>query len=116
MRNSVRFFFCMIVVPLLVCGGVACNRPLGPSTATVAVTGKVPVIDVPTRPVLVSLDPDELTEYLKLPETVRKKLQSNDKALKMYAAQLLVGVEDYNVYAAVRNKTSEEAVGVKGSK
>lgn len=90
----------------------ACSRP-EQSVNTVAVIGRVPIIDTPDKPVLESLDPDELAEYNKLPESARAKLQANDRKLKVYAAQLRVGIDDYNVYAAVRNKTSDESVGVK---
>lgn len=116
MRNGSRFFLTFVALPALLFCCFSCTKPLGigPTSNTIAVVGKVPVIDLPTRPVLESLDPDELVEYNKLSETVRKKLQGNDKKLKLYAAQLQVGIEDYNTYAAVRNKTSDESVGVKG--
>lgn len=93
---------------------VGCDKPSGlGSGTTVAVTGKTPVIDMPEKPVLESLDPEELAAYKTLPESARKKLQNNDKKLKVYAAQLQVAIEDYNTYAAVRNKISEDAVGVR---
>ncbi len=115
MRNYHRFFFCFVIVPVLFFSG-ACSKP-GQSSNTVAVVGRVPVIDLPVKPTLESLDADELIEYAKLPVEVRRKLQLNDKKLKTYAEQLRVGIEDYNTYAAVRNKASEDAVGViKGSK
>lgn len=116
MNNAHRFFFCLIVVPCLVLGGCAHRTGDGLTTNTVPVTGTVPVIDIPAKPVLESLDPDELAEYAKLPLSARLKLQGNDKKLKVYAAQLQVGIEDYNTYAAVRNKTSLAEVGAKGSK
>ena len=102
----------MALMPFL---GQGCVRKqgIGSTGGTVAITGIVPVIDMPSKPVLESLDSDELVAYNALPESARKKLQGNDKKLKMYAAQLQVAIEDYNTYAAVRNKTSNDAVGVK---
>ncbi len=118
MSRSNRFLCSLLIIPFMAIMVYGCNRrtPDGLTSNTVAVTGAVPVIDIPIKPSLESLDPDELVEYAKLPLTARNKLQSNDKKLKMYSAQLLVGIEDYNVYAAVRNKTSLTEVGVKGQK
>ncbi len=108
-----NFFRVSCVCMLILFFPVGCAHLTAPSTSTIAVTGRVPVIDMPVKPVLDSLDPDELAAYSSLPESVRKKLQGNDKKLKMFAAQMQVGIEDYYLYAAVRNKTSEDAVGVK---
>ncbi len=96
----------------------SCAKPLGSFTGTntIAVVGKVPTIEIPTKPILESLDSDELIAYNALPEKLRLKLQANDKKLKTYANQLLVGIEDYNNYAAVRNQQSDTSVGVKGVK
>ncbi len=95
---------------------VSCARPGSPSSNTVAVVGRVPVIGIPEKPVLESLEESELVEYAKLPESIRRKLQGNDKKLKMYALQLKVSIEEYNDYAAVRNQASNASVGVKGDK
>lgn len=112
-----ELFVGMILFGLFGLALAGCKKPLGlPTSNTVAVTGAVPVIDLPARPSLESLDPDELTEYNKLSLTARMKLQGNDKKLKTYAAELQVAIEDYNTYAAVRNEKSKMDVGVKGTK
>lgn len=112
-----RLYYIVTAVVVIGCLVGGCTKPgIGPTTNTIAVTGRVPVIDVPIKPTLDVMDADELAAYEKLPATLQKKLQSNDKKLKSYAAQLLVGIEDYNTYAAIRNKTSEDSVGVKGAK
>ncbi len=108
----VKNLFRLLCISILVSAS-GCVHITAPSTNTIAVTGRVPVIDMPVKPVLDSLDPDELAAYSSLPESARKKLQGNDKKLKVFAAQMQVAIEDYNTYAAVRNKTSEDAVGVK---
>lgn len=112
-----RKFFCAVAFVVTMAGLVACSKPLdGINVTTVAVTGHVPVLDLPARPKLESLDSDELLAYNKLPESARLKLQGNDKKLKTFAAELQVAIEDYNVCASVRNKKSEDSVGVKGTK
>ncbi len=108
----VKNLFRLICISVLISAS-GCAHLTAPSTNTIAVTGKIPKIEMPLKPALESLDPDELTAYNILPESVRKKLQGNDKKLKVFSAQMQVAIEDYNTYAAVRNKTSEDAVGVK---
>lgn len=113
-----RKFLCVAAFVVVMTGLFSCAKaPLdGINVITVAVTGHVPVLDLPARPQLETLDQDELLAYKQLPESVRLKLQGNDKKLKTYAAELQVAIEDYNLYATVRNKKSEDAVGVKGIK
>ncbi len=94
---------------------VSCARP-GLTQNTVAIVGRVPVIDMSVKPQLENMDADELVAYNSLPESLRKKLQSNDRKLKVYAEQMSIAILDYNAYAAARNKTSDEAVGIKGAK
>lgn len=99
---------------------LSCAKPLGSITGvsqnTVAVIGRVPILAVPEKPVMELLDSEELIAYNALPESLRKKLQSNDKKLKTWALQLLVGIEGYNQYAEIRNQQSDASVGVKGTK
>ena len=80
---------------------------------TVPVESKVPYLDVPARPKLANLTPEELTAYGALPETVRAKLQANDKALKQYAEELAVAVFEYNAFAKLQNRKSDMWMGVK---
>ncbi len=95
----------------------SCAKPLGMlPTNTVAVIGRVPLISVPEKPLMLAMDADELVAYNALPESLRLKLQGNDKKLKTWALQLLVGIEDYNQYAEIRNQQSDASVGVKGNK
>lgn len=98
----------------------SCAKPLGNVTGlgqnTVAVIGKVPVINLVDKPVLELLDSDELIAYNALPEKLRLKLQSNDKKLKTLALSMQIAIEDYNQYAAIRNQQSDASVGVKGGK
>lgn len=112
-----RKFLSVVAFVVVMAGLFSCSKPLdGINVTTVAVTGHVPVLDLPARPKLESLDSDELIAYNKLPESARLKLQGNDKKLKTFAAELQVAIEDYNTYAGVRNRKSGDSVGVKGAK
>jgi hypothetical protein len=96
----------------------SCAKPSGQvsSTNTVPVVGQVPTIPLPEKPVLQGLEESELVEYNKLSDGLKQKLVSNDKKLKTYALQLVVSIEDFNDYAAVRNAKSNASLNVKGSK
>lgn len=113
--SVVTFGYGVIALGLVLTFPGCAKSPGSPTSNTVAITGAVPVIDLPVKPVLESLDPDELADYSKLSLAIRTKLQMNDKKLKVYAAQMQVGIEDYNTYAAVRNQQSKTDVGVKGA-
>lgn len=72
----------------------------------VPVHDKMPVLSLPDRPVLEKMTPEELSEYIKLPEKTRLKLQSNNEKLMIYADQCVETLKEYNGYARIRNSLS----------
>ena len=92
---------------------LSCAKPLGSvGSVTNAVIGRVPVLDYPPKPALELLDAEELAAYNALPDSLKKKLQGNDKKLKTWALQMQVAIDAYNDYAAVRNHQSDVSVGI----
>ncbi len=77
---------------------------------TVSVQSTVPVLNVPARPTLDTLDANELTAFRALPDTAQKKLVGNDVKLKSYAEQMNVTLEVYNNYAKSHNANANQAV------
>lgn len=80
---------------------------------TTPVLGDVPQLDVPPRPTMDKLTPEELANYLTLKPDVRAKLESNDKKLKMYAEQLETAVVEYNGFVRYRKKANDQWLGIK---
>lgn len=74
--------------------------------APTPVVQQVPEIQMPQRPALDKMTPDELAEYRKLPAPVQAKLEGNNEKLQMYARQLEVSVIEYNGYARYTNQKS----------
>jgi hypothetical protein len=70
----------------------------------VAVHDKMPVLEEPPRPKLEKMTPDELAEYTKLPEPIRKKLEGNTDKLQIYAEQFRVTLTEYNGFAKLSNQ------------
>ncbi len=87
-----------------------------PSTMThgdpVPVHDKLPVLEEPQRPKLEKFTPEELADYSKLPEPVRKKLESNNDSLEIYADKLRAAIREYNGFSKLTNQKND--VWVKG--
>lgn len=75
---------------------------------TVVVNGKVPTLEAAEKPQLEKLTPQEVQSYLSIEETARRKLESNDKKLKIYGEQNAAVIQEYNAFAKHRNASSEE--------
>jgi outer membrane lipopolysaccharide assembly protein LptE/RlpB len=101
----------ILVLACLALSGCSFN-----STQTVPVLGHVPSISEPVRPKLLNMDATELAAYQALPEPLRKKLQDNDTALKVYAEQCIVSIKEYNGFAKFSNQRSNAWVGIPATK
>jgi uncharacterized protein YceK len=80
---------------------------------TVPVVTQAPLVELPERPELVSMTTEELACYKVLPASLREKLESNDKALKVYAEKLKIAMIEYNGWAKYNNAKSNDWGGVK---
>ena len=83
---------------------------------TVPVVTQAPLVELPERPELESMTPEELGCYKVLPATLREKLERNDKVLKVYAEKLKITVIEYNGWAKYNNQKSNEWGGIKETK
>lgn len=76
----------------------------------VPVIQKVPSIEVPIRPVLEKMTPDELVEYEKIPATIRAKIEGNSVKMMIYSDQAIASIREYNIFAKFNNQRSADWV------
>ncbi len=96
-------FFCALLLLLSLTG---CPSGYGKGGDPVAVHDRLPELEEPPRPKLEKMTPEELAEYIKLPESARKKLEGNNDKIQIYSDQLHVTIIEYNGHARLTNKTN----------
>jgi len=86
-----------------------CTKPQNLlSSDTVTTRTHVPTIAAPDKPTLEKMTTEELAEYAKLPETIRVKLEENNRKLMEYAEAERVAIADYNGFAKYSNQISDQ--------
>jgi len=99
--------FLLLIPCVLLLSGCAFSQRVTP------VHDRKPVLQMPARPQLEKMTPEEMVEYAKMPEASRKKLEGNNQKLQVYAAQMEVTIIEYNGYAKLSNQESNEWLGIK---
>ena len=99
-----KTIFCVFSI-LILTGCSVGNR-------TVVSEGKVPTLRAADKPEQEKLTPQEITSYLTVEESARRKLESNNKKLMSYGEQNAEVIEIYNNFATTRNAMSDEFLGI----
>lgn len=96
-----------IKLSLLFFAIISCYGCSHSQSITTTVVSRVPHIEKPDRPQQQPMAQDELAQYEALPQDLRTKLESNDKAVKIWADQLSFSIDIYNEYAEKHNAMSD---------
>ncbi len=99
MKTSLTILACILL------GLCSCESAFQ-RTDVVAVTSVEPVLQVPPKPQMELMTPDEIAEYDKLSSGLRAKLERNNQKLKEFAMELKVTIDIYN--ASARNHNAND--------